>query len=288
MDGKIGFFNALLRKASLHKPKLPAKDSIRYSYPEGFIKQLKNAYSKEVVQNILESGNRVAPLMARVRYGIREEPLFSEKPDFILLNQPILDPQIYIQNVTPALLIYKLAERLKSPKIILDLCAAPGGKLLYLHDLYPESSLYANDISEEKIKKISENLAKYKVNATLTQGLGEEYESEKKFDLIVLDVPCSNTGVLNKRPEARWRLTATLDKELQDIQAKLFERALKLLSPQGVIWYMTCSVLPEENEGMIQRMKKKWPIQVDFEKLQLPTMDGYDGGYAAEIRLAPR
>jgi len=191
----------------------------------------------------------------------------------------------YIQNATPVQLFEFLAKGSFDPKRILDLCAAPGGKLLLAHDCFPNASLFANDVSEEKIKRLTENIAKYGLSAKVSCGPGEAFQSDQPFDLVVLDVPCSNTGVLNKRPEARWRLSPTGVRQLTEKAKMLIEKASSLISKNGRIWYMTCSILQEENQELIAQAEKLFNLKKTHEKLILPTAEGLDGGYAAELKL---
>ncbi|MEI8365729.1 MAG: hypothetical protein WCF65_04840 [Parachlamydiaceae bacterium] len=198
-------------------------------------------------------------------------------------------PEIYIQNATSVALIADLAERTAKPKRILDLCASPGGKLLATHDTFPEAELFANDLSEEKILRLSQNLTKYGVKAHLSCGPGENYTSDVRFDVIILDVPCSNSGVLNKRAEARWRLAPEMIEALHVKQRALIAHAQTLLAPGGVIWYITCSILKSENEAMIAEIASQTSpkLQVQFSRTILPNTDGWDGGFAALFHYEP-
>lgn len=264
------FLNALLRK--MRPVDLPDDESIRLSYPPYFVQKLIEERGREQAAQILEIGNQNPVWMARKRNEQRMVVLGD-------VQEVAHSPEYYIQNETPLCLI----ERLRSgkPKTILDLCASPGGKLICLHDFYPEAKLFANDVSDKKIDRLKENLQKYGVTASLSVGPGEEYRSEEKFDIILLDVPCSNSGVLRKRPEARWRLHEKELKALHLQQQKLFEHALKL--QPGEIWYMTCSVLKEENEWFIEEMARKHSLTVRAMHTILPTREGLDGGFCAAI-----
>ncbi len=267
------FLNALLRKIPETHFTLPEGDdakslSIRYSYPEFFVSELLKQTDLTQTIDILEAGNLPGKTMARIRK-------FSTVTILDNPQQYADSPDLYIQNVTPVTLIGECAKHLsKPPKNILDLCASPGGKALAVHDLFPEAKLTVNDISESKIRRIEENFNKYNVSATMSISPGETFSSDEKFDLIILDVPCSNSGVLNKRHEARWRITPESLKELQQLQQKLIENALSLLSPKGQLWYMTCSILKSENGG--QSLLKNHI----YHKLIFPNPEGWDGGYA--------
>lgn len=293
----VGFLNALLRKLSQTNLTLPKGDSveelsIRFSYPGFLIKELINDYGKEKTLGILNAGNQPAKTMARFR---PTNEIQRAKSSFItripntamtVLNtaQAIYEvstsPDYYIQNITPATLIAELAKHTKPPSCILDLCASPGGKLLAAHDQFPSAKLYGNDVTREKISRLQHNFDKYRIPVNLSCGPGESFSSTDMFDLIILDVPCSNSGVLNKRPEARWRISQEALTELTTLQKRLIANASSLLSKDGVIWYLTCSILKEENENIVAAACKEHNMTAAFTKTVLPDAEGVDGGFA--------
>lgn len=299
-----GFLNATLRKLADNKMNLPEMEtvhdiSIRYSYPKYFVQQLIADYGLESAKEILSAGNSPAPTMVRIRSEsakqvtsaipgleiIQREPFkMAVLRDTALLQQIVASPGYYIQNITPVSLINKLAEESQNPKSILDLCASPGGKLLVAHDLFPEAKLFANDVSPEKLERLTDNCKKYSIDASIACGNGEEYVSNELFDLIILDVPCSNSGVLNKRPEARWRISKESLTEIERIQRKLIAHASTLLAADGELWYLTCSILKKENETLTKSICNQLGLKIRFQYTQLPNRDGWDGGFACAIR----
>lgn len=274
----VKFLNAILRKLADTQPELPNDWSIRYSYPPFFISTLIQDYGKETAESILKLGNQPAPIMFRNRKTNEVEVL----SDIEKFSEIILSNQYYIQNETPVKLIQKLAQN-HSPKKILDLCASPGGKLLAIHDQFPTAELHANDVSEEKLKTLKENCEKYQLKASLTLSKGEDFKSEELFDLIILDVPCSNTGVLNKRPEARFRLNEKNLGFLEETQLKIIQNAINLLAPKGEIWFMTCSILKRENEHLMEKASKRFDLQIKSSQTILPSENGADGGFACAL-----
>jgi len=269
----IKFYHAILRRLENSPLELPADYSIRYSYPPYFVDQLIQSYGSAITKELLEAGNTPSKTMARVR---------SEQNKMIVLDEITDSTDLYIQNGTPVHLMTQLSQNTTPPKRALDLCAAPGGKLLLLYDLFPETELFANDVSSSKVQLIQENCAKYGVQATITSSRGESYPTAPAppFDLVLLDVPCSNSGVLNKRPEARWRLTSQNLAQLTNLQWELLKHATNLITPNGEIWYMTCSILPAENEEMVERLG----FEIRIQDRKLPSTNGYDGGFACALR----
>ncbi len=273
-----GLLNAILRKIADSIPELPQGGSIeelsiRYSYPKLLIQNFLSDYGLEKTEEILRNGNIPSITQARKRKSLE----MIEIDDFSTIAN---DPSYYIQNYTPAFLIDQMTKNINPPKRILDLCAAPGGKLLAAHDLFPFAKLFANELAKERIPKLQENIKKYDLHVDIKEGAGENYQSPDKFDLIILDVPCSNSGVLNKRPEARWRINEQSLSDLNNTQLKLLENSSKLLSEEGSILYMTCSVLKRENEMLIHEACKQYNLKLEKEITILPdSSHHHDGGY---------
>lgn len=292
----VGFLNALLRKLSEVNLQLPIGDSVedlstRFSYPPFFIKELLTDYGKDITTDILKAGNCPAKTMVRIRqptdtYEAFLSPIPNTTTPVAILNSPqdlskiASSPNFYIQNITPAALIEDLAKHTHLPRNILDLCASPGGKLLAAHDQFPSAKLFGNDISQEKIDRLTQNFDKYNIPIQVSCGLGESFSSPDLFDVIILDVPCSNSGVLNKRPEARWRLSQESLSDLHIKQKRLLAHAASLLSSTGAIWYLTCSILKNENENLITAACKENNLKATFSKTILPNANGWDGGFA--------
>lgn len=302
----VSYLNALLRRltafpnpaTSLPEGRSPQDLSIRYSYPSSFIRALIADYGLTSAIDILQAGNTPPQTMVRLRPNISTQemtPHLHPIPDAITpmatldsrahLASISASSNYYIQNITPATLIAELAAVTKPPKNILDLCSSPGGKLLAAHDQFPTAQLFANDISIEKIHRLSQNISKYNISVNLSCSLGENLAAPHPMDLIILDVPCSNSGVLNKRPEARWRLTAEALEELKEKQMRLLTHAATLLAHEGVIWYLTCSILKQENERLIEAFCKKTGQKCLFCKTILPNPSGWDGGFASLLAL---
>lgn len=265
---KAAFFNVFFRKLSSYSPNIKQffneddkkEFSFFYSFPDFFIEELIKERGIEAAKEILEALNQKAPLMFRKRDGVFEnsnlvhDGLFKVyEADSLDISNLIKDKGVYIQNVTPLLLLEELSKNISYPNKILDLCCAPGGKLIALHDLYPKAALIANDRTLEKINLLKENLKKYSIHAHVEMQDGKVFSSPEKFDLIILDVPCSNSGVLHKRVEARYRLDEKSLEKIEEEQFLLLKNARDCLSKDGQIWYMTCSILKRENENLIAK-----------------------------------
>jgi 16S rRNA (cytosine967-C5)-methyltransferase len=244
-----------------------------------YIERLLSDYPLETAEAILQVGNAPGITMGRMRPTSQVVPL----PTSEAIQKAATSPEYYIQNITPATLISHLSSAIDPPNHILDLCASPGGKLIHVHDLFQKAFLYANDINEGKLKVLKENLNKYQIEATFTQGKGETYSKTRTFDLIILDVPCSNSGVFNKRPEARWRLSKETLQDLEQKQFALLEHAVQLLASKGQIWYLTCSILKCENESFVNKACETFGLVVVTQQTILPNLEGWDGGFGCSL-----
>ncbi|GAB4191738.1 MAG: 16S rRNA (cytosine(967)-C(5))-methyltransferase RsmB [Simkaniaceae bacterium] len=298
------FLNAVLRKMPEINWQLPKKNwEVYFSYPKSLIALFIDDYPQKV-EKILDAMNQTPKTMIRIRPAYKNVffPAMSEWKKIdeyigdIVLAQDSAKisslgnrKEIYIQNITPAYLMKKLSQSLYGkPKKVLDLCAAPGGKLLMAHDLYPEAKLWANDISAPRIDLLYENCKKYGMTVMVSCKNAAYFKEEDLFDLVILDVPCSNSGVLHKRVEARYRITKTVLRELNKTQSALLKQAAQLIKKSGQIWYLTCSILKEENEKLVEKAAQDLGLSI-VEKMYsvLPNNFGWDGGFACALSLKP-
>ena len=141
---------------------------------------------------------------------------------------------------------------------ILDLCAAPGGKTAHIAALIKNSGeIIAVDISKERLKKIEENSTRLGIKCVKTVLSDAVIFSDlNKYDKILIDAPCSNTGVLVKRPDARWKRTPKDIKNLTEIQLNILKNVSGLLKEGGSLVYSTCSIEQEENLLLIEEFLK--------------------------------
>ncbi len=172
---------------------------------------------------------------------------------------------------------------------MLDLCAAPGGKALHLADLMADGGeVLACDADEAKVAAMADLAGRVRHEAVVfrTQVVPAEGDlpfPAASFDAILIDAPCTNTGVLRRRVEARWRLAPDDVAALAAIQRGLLERALPLLKPKGRLVYTTCSLEPEENEAQVDAFLAAHPDFVCAEQLRVPAGRDADGGFAARL-----
>ncbi|MGQ0633735.1 MAG: 16S rRNA (cytosine(967)-C(5))-methyltransferase RsmB [Planctomycetaceae bacterium] len=172
---------------------------------------------------------------------------------------------------------------------VLDLCAAPGGKTTHLAALMQnDGKIVACDVSADRLARVDENCRRLRTTIVETRLVRRDSSDlpEGPFDTILLDAPCSNTGVLGKRPEVRWRLKPNEIEELAALQIRLLAAAAARLRPGGRLVYSTCSIEPEENERVVAAtVRAESGLEILEERQHVPGQPA-DGGYQALLRLA--
>jgi 16S rRNA (cytosine967-C5)-methyltransferase len=171
---------------------------------------------------------------------------------------------------------------------ILDLCAAPGTKTMQLAEVTRDSAqIIATDIDAKRLTKINENLTRFALKSVSLLPYAQLLQQDEgSFDAILLDVPCSNTGVLAKRIEVRFRVTRNSLKELARTQRSLLDKAARLVKPGGRICYSTCSIQSSENSDPVRAfLQANGQFELTGEELILPSAEGFDhdGAYAAVL-----
>ncbi len=173
---------------------------------------------------------------------------------------------------------------------ILDLCAAPGTKTTQLSEATGDSAkIIATDIDNRRLEMVKENIDRLGINIVniipYEEFLNSQFSIQNsKFDCILLDVPCSNTGVLARRIEARYRINPETIGQLAGIQGELLRTAAAIVKPSGKICYSTCSIQKCENSELVEEfLKENQNFTLESEQLTLPKAESFDhdGGYAA-------
>jgi 16S rRNA (cytosine967-C5)-methyltransferase len=310
---RAGFLNAVLRgyirereKTRLELEALKETDpAAGYSHPAWLVECWHARWGRSQTAQLLAWNNRPPPTFARLntlktdaaRLTARwqEEGLDFEERQydwtgpqlvFELRGHPPLaslgsfqEGWFYVQD--PSTL---LAARQLDPQpgeTILDLCAAPGGKTTHIAQLMGQRGrLVARDSQPERLKRLQENCRR------LGAACVDFSAAPGAFDRILVDAPCSNTGVLRRRVEARWRVQSEEIGRLSQAQSALLSKAARELKPGGTLVYSTCSLEPEENEEVARKFLKEQPsFTLVNEQQLLPFIEGVDGAYVATFRL---
>jgi 16S rRNA (cytosine967-C5)-methyltransferase len=171
---------------------------------------------------------------------------------------------------------------------VLDLCAAPGGKTTHLAELMGgQGRVVACDVDADRLRTVTElarRLGVECVETVLIDPKRPDSVPAGPFDAVLADVPCSNTGVLGRRPEARWRLRPDDLQHLTRLQARLLKTACERVRPGGVVVYATCSIEPEENGELVRSVLRGTAgVSLEAEEGPAPGRPS-DGGYWARLR----
>lgn len=290
---QVGFINATLQnilknKENFDKEILPTKkESIIYSYPQWFVNKLKLDFPDDYLE-IMKSYKKRSYLSVRYDKNkfskekfedllnkIDTQILFSVGEVYYLSNANIFETEsfkngeIVIQDASSYLAVKNL--KVSQNDIVLDACSAPGGKSLAILQLFNPKLLISTDIHEHKIKILQDLKNRYayqnfevKLNdATKIENLN------KKFDKILLDMPCSGLGVLRKKPEKIYELESGDFKNLKKIQKKIFESAFNSLKNDGEIVYSTCTFSKNENTNNVKYFLGKYK-NLKIEEVVIP------------------
>jgi 16S rRNA (cytosine967-C5)-methyltransferase len=190
----------------------------------------------------------------------------------------------YIQDPSTLLAVRELDPR--PGETILDLCAAPGGKTTFIAQLLNnEGRIVAHDNVPDRLKLIQENVTRLGVTCVATTATLDPQPAT--CDRVLVDAPCSNTGVLRRRVDLRWRIQPKEVERLRATQLDLLQKAALRLKPGGVLVYSTCSLEPEENTALVQQFLATQPdFKLDRERQLLPFVAGVDGAYVARLSKA--
>jgi 16S rRNA (cytosine967-C5)-methyltransferase len=178
-------------------------------------------------------------------------------------------------------------------EMVLDACAAPGGKTTYLAELMRnEGRIVACDLYESRLVRLRQNLSRLGVtiaeviahDSMLEPDPRSEFLRPESFDRVLIDAPCSNTGVLRRRVDVRWRLTEEDFIRMPGPQLALVRRGSQMLRPGGILVYSTCSLEPEEDDQLVEQIVATFPSLRHLESRRaLPFVDQVDGAFAAKF-----
>lgn len=199
------------------------------------------------------------------------------------------DGWFYVQD--PSTLLAPVMLGAQPGETVLDLCAAPGGKTTFIGQLMNnQGKIVASDLDPNRLKLVKENCKRLGVtcvefpNPNFSQSLLASAATEK-FDRILVDAPCSNTGVLRRRVDLRWRIQGAEIERLRSTQLELLKQAATMLAPSGVLVYSTCSLEPEENGEVVKAfIADHSNFKLESERQLLPFADGVDGAYVARLK----
>jgi len=308
-----GLINAILRGIDRDRDEI--LNTSHYSHPSWLVKKIMKEYPDDFHKIFVEN-NKKAPMSIRVHPSINIksyqdkllEKNIESKTSVIAPQSLTLDKAVnveklpdfkngscYIQDTSA-----QLAGQLIAPKkgeLILDACCAPGGKTTHLAELCPSAEILALDTDEKRLIKVKENIKRLKSNnvgVILGDATKNDWWNKKLFDKILVDAPCTGTGVIRRHPDIKLIRKPRDLTHIINVQASIIMNLWLMLKPGGKLLYATCSILKDENENQISNFIKLTKdasieeIQLPWGrgsigKQQLPT-DIFDGFYYAQLR----
>ncbi len=319
------FVNAVLRNVTeediLERDSDDIKSlSVYYSFPEWICEKWVRRYGVEFSGNLMESFNCRPSVFIRRSKGISVDALkeklasegieaiqfkFKEFPEFdycmkidrvndLDKSSAFKKGLFYIQDPAAALAAYVLSPG--ENETVIDMCAAPGGKSLFISDLMNNKGrVISCDIYEHKINLIKENAEKYGstiIEPILSDATVFKPEFENLADRVLCDVPCSGLGIVGKKPDIRHSRKPSDIDELSKLGIDILNNASRYLKSGGVLVYSTCTIEPEENENVIEKFLAEHP---EFSVLKLgndnashktfyPHLDGCDGFFVCRLK----
>lgn len=302
------FINAVLRAALRRLPELETAAhaeplATRFSHPEFLVKKWGATYGSQAATQLCEWNNQPPPIYARLnRLRTTVETFLAEHPSVVQLSEntnfvrlqslpeeALARGDCYIQDPSTSLAC-ELLDPQPGEKV-LDACAAPGGKSGLIAELMENcGQLIACDRDSLRLATLRQNLARLGVTSArvvLQNWRANELSPEflpGPFDRILVDAPCTNTGVMRRRVDVRWRLRSEDFRRMQTEQLAILRRVVPLLRPGGVLVYSTCSIEAEENESVVERVLEYFPsLRLNAQKSIVPFRNRFDGAFAAKL-----
>jgi 16S rRNA (cytosine967-C5)-methyltransferase len=311
-----GFINAILRaylrefdevKKILADMKI-SQPALGWSHPDWLVERWRKNFGDEKTLALLEWNNTPPKTFARVNslktdaaklverwreenveYDFCTRDWTGENLAFELKSHPPLNSLgsfraggFYLQD--PSTLLAPVLLGAQTGETILDLCAAPGGKTTFIaQQMNNEGKIIAHDSFADRLKLIRENCTRLGVTcATATATFNFQPAT---FDRVLVDAPCSNTGVMRRRVDLRWLIQPAEIERLRATQLVLLNQAATVLKPGGVIVYSTCSLEPEENSEVVKEfLAANAGFKLETERQLLPFADNVDGAYVARLK----
>jgi 16S rRNA (cytosine967-C5)-methyltransferase len=296
--------NALRNEKGLQEQARQQPLSVRSSHPQFLINRWTKNFGATSAAALCEWNNQPAPIYARInRLKISIEDFRSQHPqteglsgheNFMRLTTiptgALAAGHCYIQDPSTAAACLLLDPQ--PGQSVLDACAAPGGKTGYLAELMKnEGLIVACDRDANRIGTLQDNLDRLGVGSArcarhdwTSGGALPDMAGISPFDRILVDAPCSNTGVMRRRADLRWRLSPNNFSRMQIEQVRILQATVPLLRVGGILVYSTCSIEPEENKEVIDVILREFPfLRLVEQKSLLPFHDGFDGAYAARV-----
>lgn len=313
-----GFVNGVLRTIARRKDdiKYPDKEkestwylSVFYSTPEWIVRQFIDQYGIEKTQKMLAASyegegfttvrcNIGKMTRAEIKQMLEEEGAVvkeCEYPDYALMIsgydyleelKTFKEGFISVQDINSMIAAEKCG--VKEGDIVLDVCAAPGGKSLHIAEkLNHTGYVQARDLTKNKVSLIQENIDRSgleNIEAIVQDALIFTEKDEDMANIVIADLPCSGLGVIGKKNDLKYKMTREAQEELKQLQKSILSVVWRYVKKDGILLYSTCTINKEENEGNIEWFLKQYPFELEESRTFLQGIDEGDGFYFARLR----
>ena len=307
-SGLSGFVNGVLRSVARGwKDVTFQNESVRYSVPEWIIDSWNADYGRDVTEKMLEAFMQPAKITVRTntqkctpeelkdrlsQEGVTVEAIEGISYAFALSGFDYLaglgsfqDGWFYVQDISSMTVAH--AADPKKGDYIIDVCAAPGGKSSHLAELLDGSGMVeARDLTEYKVGLIEENILRHDLHnmkAVQQDATLFDEASVEKADILICDLPCSGLGVIGRKSDIRYKMTAEKAHDLAVLQQEMLDTVWKYVKRGGKLIYSTCTIHKEENEDNVAAFLQKHPQFTLVEQRQIFPMEGSDGFFVAKM-----
>ena len=307
-SGLSGFVNGVLRSVARGwKDVTFQNESVRYSVPEWIIDGWNADYGRDVTEKMLEAFMQPAKITVRTntqkctpeelkdrlsQEGVTVEAIEGISYAFALSGFDYLaglgsfqDGWFYVQDISSMTVAH--AADPKKGDYIIDVCAAPGGKSSHLAELLAGSGMVeARDLTEYKVGLIEENILRHNLHnmkAVQQDATLFDEASVEKADILICDLPCSGLGVIGRKSDIRYKMTAEKAHDLAALQQKMLDTVWPYVKRGGKLIYSTCTIHKEENEDNVAAFLQKHPQFTLVEQRQIFPMEGSDGFFVAKM-----
>lgn len=307
-SGLSGFVNGVLRSVARGwKDVTFPNESVRYSVPEWIIDSWNADYGRDVTEKMLEAFMQPAKITVRtntqkctpeeLKNRLTEEGVTVKKIegipyafalsgfDYLAGMESFQDGWFYVQDISSMTVAHEADP--KKGDYIIDVCAAPGGKSSHLAELLGGSGMVeARDLTEYKVGLIEENIARHglsNMKAVQQDATVFDEASIEKADVLICDLPCSGLGVIGRKSDIRYKMTAEKAHDLAVLQQEMLDTVWPYVKKGGRLIYSTCTIHKEENEDNVALFLQKHPQFTLVEQRQIFPMEGSDGFFVAKM-----
>lgn len=314
-----GFVNAVLRKLSENKEQVFLFDnitdkvtrlSVKYSVPEHIVSMF--IKEQDAPEELLRGLTEERPTVVRITDETKEMEILKQfdNAGIEYAKSPLVEHAyrlksfhgvnelpgfsegiVYIQDESSMLCVKEALKTDEKEPVIIDVCAAPGGKTMYIAELLKgHGTIRSFDVSEEKVQLLRDNNERLGyTNITCEVQDGSEYRADLKetADIVICDVPCSGLGVISRKSDIKYNVTNEGMAELCNLQKQIALNAADYVKKGGILMYSTCTVHKAENQKAVKYILNNRPeFVLEYDRQLRPDIDGTDGFYLARLRKA--